>query len=270
MEASGGWTIISQAEENINSIVPVSSSEPSINDYFEKVGENERKCRLCFATVKVNHSNWNMKSHFKHKHSTEWSTKFEPFLKTKPKVRFHYQDIERTEWVAAENPVIVSIFFSFQNNAAMFELISPDEAQFNGNGPIIKDEANSYQFDCDQTESIPMNPKTVDFDSVHSVGGKRAKFTHLSIYDSTDYMNDSSQALSDSNEIDAPHASGTMQIDEKDGVAKDELTIFGEFIVSELRNLKTEQFRRKFKIIVQKSLVDVMEEEEAMLAKRDE
>lgn len=164
--------------------------------------------------------------------------------------------------------VIVLIFFSFQNktngNAKLFELISPDEAKYNGSDPFIKDEASSYDY---EPVNWKTNPKMVDFDSV---GGKRAKYTHPIVYDSTDHMNDSSQTLSNSNDIDVLHASGGMRMDNKDEVAKDEVTIFGEFIVSELRNLKTEQFRRKFKLMVQKSLVEVMEEEEAMLANRDE
>lgn len=90
MAAPGDWSIIKTAEENNNAIVPCSNfKKPSIDDYFEEVDEVKRKCRLCSSTVKVTAvSNWGMKSHLKHKHSTEWSSKFEPFLRTvKTKVR---------------------------------------------------------------------------------------------------------------------------------------------------------------------------------------
>lgn len=74
MEASGGWTVIS-TEENNNAIVPdLNSNVSSIENYFEAIGELERKCRLCSTTVKVTpKSKWNIKRHFKAKHSIEWA-----------------------------------------------------------------------------------------------------------------------------------------------------------------------------------------------------
>lgn len=55
----------------------------------------------------------------------------------------------------------------------------------------------------------------------------------------------------------------------KNCLTKDEFIIFGNFVASELRNMKTERFRRKLKLIFQKSLLEMIEEEEAMLARRD-
>lgn len=83
MAASEGWSI-TKTEENDSVLAPGSSSKlPFIKDYFEVVGENERKCCLCSSTVKITKSsNWGMKSHFTNKHSTE------PLLKSrKPKAR---------------------------------------------------------------------------------------------------------------------------------------------------------------------------------------
>lgn len=90
MTASDRWSIINELEENNNSFVPPSNSgKPSVYDYFEKVGDFERKCRLCSSTVKITaKSGWGMKQHFKLKHHTKWSTIFEQFEKPpKAKVR---------------------------------------------------------------------------------------------------------------------------------------------------------------------------------------
>lgn len=85
MAAPEGCTIISQDEENNNVIVPdPNAQKPRVADYFEVVNEFERKCRQCAAVVKVKGKNdWGMKQHIKFKHSTEWATKFEPFVRPK-------------------------------------------------------------------------------------------------------------------------------------------------------------------------------------------
>lgn len=52
-------------------------------------------------------------------------------------------------------------------------------------------------------------------------------------------------------------------------VNDDEHTVFGNFIATELRNMKTDQFRRKLKRALQKCLLDVTEEEHMAFFKFD-
>lgn len=99
----------------------------------------------------------------------------------------------------------------------------------------------------DQMESAQTKSETVDFDSAHPSGEKRAKYTQPMVDDllnPTGYWNS--------------------------GTAKDESDIFADFVAAELRTLKTDNFRRKLKILFHKCLVEVMEEEEKMLAQRNE
>lgn len=57
------------------------SNVSSIKDYFDVIGELERKCRLCASTVEITaNSNCGMKIHFMRKHFTELA-KIEPALK---------------------------------------------------------------------------------------------------------------------------------------------------------------------------------------------
>lgn len=72
-----------------------SVAEPSTTkDYFGVIGERERKCRLCAATIMMSGKTyWNLKRHLKAKHFTEWAN-IEHSVKTpKAKVRMHI-DIE--------------------------------------------------------------------------------------------------------------------------------------------------------------------------------
>lgn len=91
--ASEEWTIISQPEVNNNVTAPESSKHvvKDINDYFEVVGDVERKCILCSREMRLNaeKNSWPLKRHFKSKHQAEWN-KLLPFMKKyKSKVRFH-------------------------------------------------------------------------------------------------------------------------------------------------------------------------------------
>lgn len=98
----------------------------------------------------------------------------------------------------------------------------------------------------------------------HQTGNKRVRFAESFNDDLTD---DSIGWNAPSNGIDATDTDATMQMFSKEGVTRDENTIFCEFIANEMRNLKTDKCRRKLKLIFQKCLVEMMEEEEAMLAK---
>lgn len=79
-----------------------------------------------------------------------------------------------------------------------------------------------------------------DFETVQarSKGFKRAKLTHAEVNDSLNPSGDSVAVL------------------------KDDLTVFGEFIVSEMRKMKSETRRRELKRLVMNYLFDVAEEDE--------
>lgn len=87
------WNAISQSEEN-NILVVLDHSdnvEKGINDYFEVIGDFDRKCNLCSREIRLNttKSVFSLKRHFKSKHLAEW-TKLESFMNIrKPKVRFY-------------------------------------------------------------------------------------------------------------------------------------------------------------------------------------
>lgn len=97
MAAPKGWNIMNddQRDENSNRIVPGSSGVSNINDYFEEVGDFERKCTLCSKVLRLNRNKsiFNLNIHFEKKHKAEW-TELEPFVKKrqrKPKVRQNFR-----------------------------------------------------------------------------------------------------------------------------------------------------------------------------------
>lgn len=63
-----------------------------------------------------------------------------------------------------------------------------------------------------------------------------------------------------------PMIQDCSQICNKNCLTKDEFIIFGNFIATKLRNMKTDEFRRKLKQAVQKCLLDLAVEEDATLA----
>lgn len=80
MAMKDGWTFVKEIDEFI---------KEDINDQYEVIDELRRKCLLCSKEIKIaKSSKWNMKSHFKHSHPTEWLTKFQPFMASAaPKVK---------------------------------------------------------------------------------------------------------------------------------------------------------------------------------------
>lgn len=102
MAAAKGAGLI-KIEENGEVFVPVTTSVvPSIKNYFDVIGDNERKCRLCSSIVKVHaSSSWGLKSHFKNKHPTEWTTNFQTAVTPrKSKVSFAFQRIDEPRIIA--------------------------------------------------------------------------------------------------------------------------------------------------------------------------
>lgn len=121
----------------------------------------------------------------------------------------------------------------------------------------------------DQMESAETKPESFDFDSAHPSGGKRARYTQPMVGDLLNPIGDWNSP-SNSNEIKANGNHGTVQTGNKGETAKDESAIFADFVATEIRTLKTDHFRRKLKILFHKCLVEVMENEEKMLAQRNE
>lgn len=101
----------------------------------------------------------------------------------------------------------------------------------------------------------------------HSADLFRPNFTHSTDGDSLD--NSNSLSASSSNGFVSIDNDGERGMFNEDGFTKDEHAIFGDFIASELRNMKTDHFRRKLRRIVQKCILDVVEEEDTICAKRD-
>lgn len=129
--APEGWTIISEPE--VNTIVTALESSKhvvkDINDYFEVVGDVERKCNLCSREIRLNaeKNSWPLKRHFKSKHQAEWN-KLLPFMKKYNKVGLHSV---RFVWLGCHlsNSVPIELF-SFQKKSNAdgneFELIAAD------------------------------------------------------------------------------------------------------------------------------------------------
>lgn len=94
----------------------------------------------------------------------------------------------------------------------------------------------------------------------YAMQNKRAKFKSLDkSLDNNNGMHASSNGV---------EGGGAMAVLNGNSVATDANTMFGEYILDEMRKLKTEQFRRKFKLKVQQCLMELMEEEEeVMIAK---
>lgn len=67
------------------------------------------------------------------------------------------------------------------------------------------------------------------------------------------------------NDDDGTIEDGKDETCDKNAPIKDEFTVFGNFVAYEMRQLKTEQYRRKLQLILQKALLQIAEEEEAML-----
>lgn len=285
MATAGGWTII-PPEEKHNSVDTGKKRNPDvpcISDYYEVVGEYERKCRLCFTTIKIAPTTgWNMKVHFKRKHANEWSTQFEPFLRpTKSKVRLIFNWIK---WLWSLQ-FCFEFFLPQKANEKMFELISSEVPENPGSDASVHSDCETMEPNTINSASL-VKTEVSDFNSPASA--KLTKFYQSFVDDS---LGHSRSWNSSPNGIATASGSGTMcrnstadpdkvarrmtngddcsPVCIKNCLTKDEFIIFGNFIATELRNLKTEQFRRKLKLIFQKSLLEVMEEEETMLAKRD-
>lgn len=151
-------------------------------------------------------------------------------------------------------------FRSFQKtanaNTNLFELISANQGQSDENDPFLKDEDVSECFNgdyenldpntFDQTELIPTKSGMVNFGKAHARpnGIKRAKITHT--------IDDNSMV----------QASGE--------VMKDDHSVFGEFVASELRDMKSDECRREVKRAIQQCLLDGTGRDAAIAAKRDE
>lgn len=102
--------------------------------------------------------------------------------------------------------------------------------------------------------------------NAYSADSPYTKFTNSieeDLLDNNNILNASS-----SNGIGRTDKVGAMGMFNEGAFTKDEHATFGDFIAIELRNMKTDQFRRKLRRIIQKCVLDVMEEEDAMLAKQ--
>lgn len=247
MAASDGWVII-PFDENNNSIGLHSkdtenSARLTIRDYFDVIDEKERKCHLCSATIKITaKSYWNLKTHFKSKHFDEWTKLQSAARIAKPKVRFHF------ELVLSVNKYIFVEFSPFQTASTGIPVKDGPMYLKTDNENIDPDMFDDVGMDSDA--SFDQSDQTFCFDD-GATGNKRAKITHTYVHHS---LNASSSKV----------PSNGIRI--ADTGAKDEHTTFGDFIAQELRNMKTDEFRRKLRRIIQKCVLDVMEEEDSMLA----
>lgn len=132
-------------------------------------------------------------------------------------------------------------------------LISPEEAGITENVPTEYTDGACENMDpntYDQMESIPVKFEKVCVSNSQAItsqkGVKRAKFA-------TDSVDDPTARASNS-----------------DAVTKDEHSVFGDFIATELRNMKNDDCRRKLKRLLAKSVFDATEEDAAMTANCDE
>lgn len=95
---------------------------------------------------------------------------------------------------------------------------------------------------------------SIDYGNGYTPGQKRAKIARQIVFDScASSLNVPSDGLNT--------ADGIEQVNNKGGHAKDEFSIFGEFIASELRNMKISR-RRQLKREIQKLMLVVTDGEE--------
>lgn len=131
-------------------------------------------------------------------------------------------------------------------------------------------ESNTY----DQTESMPTTFEIVEFDNELTKKRKKTFHNHLDHNNggtSSDRFMAANGAIGRNLTIDSIDASSlydVRQMGAKSQMPKDEFVVFGDFIATELRNMKTDEFRRKLKHAVQKCLLDMVAEEDAALAEQ--
>lgn len=172
--------------------------------------------------------------------------------------------------------------YSFKKNiiydSNIYESISSDEQQSENGRSIQKDSPHTLAGVLPATNcgSFDFKQETIDSTSfgvtndgkAHRAGIKRPKIVHSIVDGSLGNFNDIMIARSFEG-FEATGSDGTMQVVSKSVIKSDENTMFCDFIANELQNLKTDQFRRKLKLMFHKCVVEVTEEEEALLAKRD-
>lgn len=127
------------------------------------------------------------------------------------------------------------------------------------------EDSSSHDFDTPQYSEHdgdePHNPNVL-VTGAYAMQKKRTKFTHLAVDNS---LNNNNGMHASSNGVEGGEA---MKVLNGNCIAKDANTMFCEYIANEMRKLKTEQFRRKFKLKIQTFLMELMEEEdEIMIAK---
>lgn len=156
---------------------------------------------------------------------------------------------------------------------------SPDEDYSENGQTLERDSPNSLEKVVPNTNVSHFNfkPKTseqtsfgkTDDGNARQIGIKRFKIENSLLNGSLDNNNGIIITGSSHDGFEGSATDETMQVISKSDVKNDDSAIFCEFIASELRNLKTDQFRRKLKFMFYKCVVEVTEEEEALLAKRD-
>lgn len=171
--------------------------------------------------------------------------------------------------------------FSFEQNTSYdtntFEPISSDDHYSENGQTEEEDSTNTLRKVMVNTNGGHLNFKQETFEQTDDnnaryAGVKRPKIAHSIVHESLGNYNGIIITGSSSNGFESllsVPAGGTTQVLSKSVVNTDDNAIFCDFIASELRNLKTDQFRRKLKLMFHKCLVEVTAEEEALLAKRD-
>lgn len=163
--------------------------------------------------------------------------------------------------------------------ASAFVLISPEEAQSAENDAIVKEEdCLNCKFDSDyetmessmsnQMESSPMK-SNIGFGNAQVTQKKRKKFTHPIVEDSSNgwSMEAAGGKVHDDSMVALPHDGAHqmnvdgLQLCSKNCLTKDEFIIFGNFVATELRNMKIDVHRRKLKNAVHKCFLELTAEE---------
>lgn len=151
-------------------------------------------------------------------------------------------------------------------------------------GSIEKD----VNFNSSLSGCVSTKFDAIDGGDPHASKYKRTKFTQPNNDDSfnnnlnafsgriqaTDETKQRNFAITSDEMFQDSGAQGTMgncvQICNKNCLAQDEFIVFGNFIATELRNMKTDESRRKLKRAIQKCLLERAVEEDANLVECDQ